>query len=129
MGDHFGMSKYMVDPNNIQLEAEINQGEMNQQTIGFIVDGCFYFYSLSCGYGAVANAIRYKQGEGKFRYYAESMKNSAEETVQIIRRKTQSAISLAAILEDAGFEAVEEDADIDLTQLDRSTMIELFSNN
>ena len=119
--------EYMVDPNNLQLEAEIKQDEMTQQTLGMIIDNNFYFYNLSCGYGAVTNAIRHKLGEGKFRYDAESMKQSAQETIDIIRCKTLAALSLETFLVLAGFEIVEEDADIDLTQLDRSTLIELFS--
>ena len=126
-GDHFGMAHYMVDPNNLQLEAEIKQDEMSQQTLGMVIDNNFYFYNLSCGYGAVTNAIRHKLGEGKFRYDAESMKQSAKETIDIIRCKTLAALSLETFLVAAGFEVVEDDADIDLTQLDRGTIIELFS--
>ena len=119
--------EYMVDPNNLQLEAEIKQDEMTQQTLGMIIDNHFYFYNLSCGYGAITNAIRHKLGEGKFRYDAESMKQSAQETIDIIRCKTLAALSLETLLVAAGFEVVEDDADIDLTQLDRGTLIELFS--
>ena len=119
--------EYMVDPNNLQLEAEIKQDDMSQQTLGMVIDNNFYFYNLSCGYGAVTNAIRHKLGEGKFRYDAESMKQSAQETIDIIRCKTLAALPLESLLVVAGFEIVESEPDIDLTQLDRGTLIELFS--
>ena len=118
---------YMVDPNNLQLEATMKSDEMSQQTIGMIVDSKFYFYSLSCGYAPVTMAIRHKNGEGKFRYSGESYKESANELIDIVNRKLYSTIALKQILQLAGFEFVTEDADVDLTIPDRSKLIELFS--
>jgi hypothetical protein len=118
---------YMVDPNKLQLEATMKSDEMSQQTIGMVVDSKFYFYSLSCGYAPVTMAIRHKNGESKFRYSGESYKKSANEMIDIVTRKLNSMISLEVILNLAGFEIVEDDADIDLTLIDRSKLIELFS--
>jgi hypothetical protein len=118
---------YMVDPNNLQLEATMKSDEMSQQTIGMVVDGKFYFYSLSCGYAPVTMAIRHKNGENKSRFNNESYKKSANEMIDIVTRKLNSMISLEVILNLAGFEIVEDDADIDLTLIDRSKLIELFS--
>jgi hypothetical protein len=118
---------YMVDPNNLQLEATMKSDEMSQQTIGMVVDSKFYFYSLSCGYAPVTMAIRHKNGESKFRYSGESYKESANELIDIVTRKLYSMIALEQILQLAGFEFVTEDADVDLTIPDRSKLIELFS--
>jgi hypothetical protein len=101
--------------------------EMAQQTIGMVVDGKFYFHSLSCGYAPVIMAIRHKNGESKFRYSNEAYKKCANEMIDIVTRKLNSMISLEVILNLAGFEIVEDDADIDLTLIDRSKLIELFS--
>lgn len=114
------MRKYMVDPNNIKLEAEINQGEMSQQSIGLVLNNEFYFYNLSCGYGAVKSAIRNTK---------KSSKECNDELITILNRRTMSTITLKDILLDAGFwEATETDEEVlDLTQIDRGTLIELFS--
>lgn len=114
------MRKYMVDPNNIKLEAEINQGEMSQQSIGLVLNNEFYFYNLSCGYGAVKSAIRNTK---------KSSKECNDELITILNRRTMSAITLKDILLEAGFwEATETDEEVlDLTQIDRGTLIELFS--
>ena len=118
---------YMVDPNNLQLEATMKSDEMSQQTIGMVVDSKFYFYSLSCGYAPVTMAIRHKNGESKFKYNRNSYKESANELIDIVNRKLYSMIALEQILQLAGFEFVTEDADVDLTIPDRSKLIELFS--
>lgn len=115
---------FMVDPNEIQLEAEIAQGEAAQQMIGMILDGKFFFYSLSTGYDAVTNSIvRLKQKQHDRNAY----QNAAQEMTAILTRKANTMIPVEQILTKAGFTFVEEDAELDLTVLDRSTLIELFS--
>jgi hypothetical protein len=129
MKGNFRMANYMVDPNNIQLEAEVKQGEMTQQMIGVILDSKFYFYTLSCGYSKVTTAIRMKNGEGKFRYDAKSYNNAAEHTLEIMKRKANAYIPLKEILLEAGFtEAKKKDEPVlDLTNINRDTLIDLFS--
>lgn len=115
---------FMVDPNEIQLEAMISQGEAAQQMIGMILDGKFFFYSLSTGYGAVTNSIvRLKQKQHDRNAY----QNAAQEMTAILTRKANTMIPVEQILTKAGFTFVDEDAELDLTVLDRSTLIELFS--
>lgn len=109
------MQSYMVNPNNILLEAEITQGEMTQQTIGMVFDGKFYFYSLSCGYNKILSAVQEKN------------MNAGEEMVKILKRKSMSAVPLKEILLEAGFTESDTDYQIDLTVIDRSTLIGLFS--
>lgn len=115
---------FMVDPNEIQLEAMISQGEAAQQMIGMILDGKFFFYSLSTGYDAVTNSIvRLKQKQHDRNAY----QNAAQEMTAILTRKANTMIPVEQILTKAGFTFVDEDAELDLTVLDRSTLIELFS--
>lgn len=120
------MKNYMVDPNNILLESEIVQGEMKQQSIGIVLDGKFYFYSLSCGYDRIMQSIHKKHTRKKEKYYPNRDSN---EMIKILNRKTLSSIKLKDILLDAGFwEATENDNEIlDLNNIDRSSLIELFS--
>lgn len=115
---------FMVNPNEIQLEAEIAQGEAAQQMIGMIMDGKFFFYSLSTGYAAVTNSIvRLRQKKND----RNAHQNAAEEMTDILTRKANMMIPIENVLIKAGFTLVEEDAELDLTVLDRSTLIELFS--
>lgn len=134
------MDKYMVDPNNIQLEAEMNQGDMSQQALGIILNGKFYFFDLSCGYSAIKTAIRISKmrSDGIDKYnttnYWDWYTNGGEKAgqdglIEILNRKTRSLLPLKATLLDAGFwEATDDDIEVlDLTTIDRSTLIELFS--
>lgn len=116
------MESYMVDPGNIQLESEVRQGEMAEQLVGMIHDGKFYFYTLSCGYNRVSTAMYIKNGKN-----VNKTVNSIESITDILKRKTLSFIPLKEILLKSGFEVVEDDYDMDLTELNRDTLIKLFS--
>lgn len=134
------MAKYMVDPNNIQLEAEMNQGEMSQQALGIILNGRFYFFDMSCGYSAVKTAVRISKmrsdginkynDPGYWNWYSNGGDTAGQDgLIEILNRKTRSLLPLKATLLDAGFwEATEDDTEVlDLTTIDRGTLIELFS--
>lgn len=134
------MAKYMVDPNNIQLEAEMNQGEMSQQALGIILNGRFYFFDMSCGYSAVKTAVRISKmrsdginkynSPGYWNWYSNGGDTAGQDgLIEILNRKTRSLLPLKATLLDAGFwEATEDDTEVlDLTTIDRGTLIELFS--
>lgn len=134
------MAKYMVDPNNIQLEAEMNQGEMSQQALGIILNGRFYFFDMSCGYSAVKTAVRISKmrsdginkynSSGYWNWYSNGGDAAGQDgLIEILNRKTRSLLPLKATLLDAGFwEATEDDTEVlDLTTIDRGTLIELFS--
>ena len=134
------MAKYMVDPNNIQLEAEMNQGDMSQQALGIILNGKFYFFDMACGYSAVKQAIRIsKMRSGDVDkndrisywnwYTGDGGHVGQDGLIKILNRKTKSLLPLKTTLLDAGFwEATDDDTEVlDLTTIDRSTLIELFS--
>ena len=108
---------YMVDPNFIKFSADVVSDTV-EQTIGLLNDGRFYVMALGSGNSIVSFHKGSKQNE---RYYASVL-------------KAQSYIKLNYILSDAGFidvDSVEElpkDAQIiDLTQMSRDTLINLFS--
>jgi hypothetical protein len=124
------MLNYMVDPNKVSLEAEIEQGDMSQQTIGIVINGKFYFYSLSCGYDRIKTALQTKimKDTGK-QAYMDARKESEDKLIKILERKNASLLSIKDTLLEAGFwEATDDDIDVlDLTTLDRNTIIDLFS--
>lgn len=124
------MLNYMVDPNNVSLEAEIEQGDMSQQSIGIVINGKFYFYSLSCGYGRIKTALQTKimKDTGKHAYM-DTRKESEDKLIKILERKNAALLSIKDTLLEAGFwEATEDDSEVlDLTTLDRNTIIDLFS--
>ena len=108
---------YMVDPNFIKFSADVVSDTV-EQTIGLLNDGRFYVMALGSGNSIVSFHKGSKQNE---RYYASVL-------------KAKSYIKLNYILSDAGFidvDSVEElpkDAQIlDLTQMSRDTLINLFS--
>ena len=108
---------YMVDPNFIKFSADVVSDTV-EQTIGLLNDGRFYVMALGSGNSIVSFHKGSKQNE---RYYASVL-------------KAQSYLKLNYILSAAGFidvDSVEElpkDAQIlDLTQVSRDTLINLFS--
>ena len=108
---------YMVDPNFIKFSADVVSDTV-EQTIGLLNDGRFYVMALGSGNSIVSFHKGSKQNE---RYYASVL-------------KAKSYIKLNYILSDAGFidvDSVEElpkDVQIlDLTQMSRDTLINLFS--
>lgn len=134
------MDKYMVDPNNIQLEAEMNQGDMSQQALGIILNGKFYFFDMACGYSAIKTAVRISKmrsdginkynSPGYWNWYSNGGDKSGQDgLIEILNRKTKSLLPLKATLLDAGFwEATDDDIEVlDLTTIDRGTLIELFT--
>lgn len=104
----------MCDPNNIKAEFIIPvDGERDKQC-ALIVDNRVYLMDLTQGGGRVPNQ-KYAQ------VYIENLKN-----------KCRSFVDLKPILEKAGFTFVEEgdektEVALDLTQLSKDTLIDLFS--
>ena len=128
--DEVDMYKYMIDPNRIMLQSEITQGESAQQMIGMVFNGKFHFYSLSCGNSKVSTAIKkiISLKTSAQMYTNENVEVSTKEFVQILKRKAVAAISLKEILLEAGFTESNIDTPVlDLSTIDRSTLIELFS--
>lgn len=129
--DNLDMRKYMIDPNRVILQSEVTHGESSQQTIGMVFDSKFYFFSLSCGNSKVSTALRktIARRTNKSAWDNSVSDASSKELVEILKRKAISTVSLKEILLEAGFiEAIDlETPQLDLTTVDRSTLIELFS--
>ena len=129
--DSVDMRKYMIDPNRVIMQSEVTQGESSQQTIGMVFNGKFYFYSLSCGNSKVSTALRktISKRTDKPMWDNSTCEASSKELVDILKRKSISTVSLKEILLEAGFvEAIDlETPELDLTTIDRSTLIDLFS--
>jgi hypothetical protein len=95
---------------------------MKQQMVGLIDEGKFVFYSLSSGYSQIARAVTMR-GYKKQLLPTQAMTADA---VKILSRKTKMFIPLKDILLEAGFKHSDKEFDIDLTQLNRDTLINLF---
>lgn len=108
---------YMVDPNFVKFSADV-VSDTTQQTVGLLNDGRFYVMALGSGNSIVSYNRHASQNE---RYYAAAL-------------KAKSYLKLSDVLPNAGFidvntvDVLPEDAQVlDLTQLSRDTLIELFA--
>lgn len=100
---------YMVDPNNIKFE-EMMTSENTEQAIGYVFNNNIYFMDYKLGSSRVSD------------------KN---EFADIIGRKSQSTFKLKNVLIEAGFQEynpeIHEKIDLDLTDLNKDTLINIFS--
>lgn len=106
-------TNYMVKPENIKVKEKI-KFESSQQQIGVILDGNAYITNLRVGNQVVSNQI------------------GAEQNCLVMKRKMLSTIPLKDILLKAGFKECklntkDNPIKIDLTDLNKDTLIELFS--
>ena len=105
---------YMVDPNCIQFEEEINSPKEMQQMVGMVLNEKMYLCSFTLG------DVRVSRGS-----------NQVNIIESIMRRKMTSFIDLKNILISAGFEEYDsekhENIDLDLTDLKKDTLISLFN--
>lgn len=104
----------MCDPNNVKAEFIIPVDNERDKQCALIVDNKVYLMDLTQGSGRVPNQ-KYAQ------VYVENLKN-----------KCRSFVDLKPILEKAGFTFVEDgdektEVALDLTQLSKDTLIDLFS--
>ena len=129
------MAKYMVDPNNIKLEAEMHTEDGRQFTLGLVNDGYFYFFTLGCGYNAVKDALCVKNkkennvADRDWKAYNKITKDAQDELITILKRKVKTLLPLNDVLLEAGFWSAKEGDEnvLDLTTIDRSTLIDLFA--
>lgn len=98
----------MVDPNKIVFEAEIEHDSDGTKNVAKIENGRLVMSNFETG--------------GHSRVPSVSMTKIIEEQSEI---KANSFIGLEDLLVAAGFELVEEEADIDLTQMSKNDLIKL----
>jgi hypothetical protein len=104
---------YMVNPDNIRFMTELHFNEGNRQKMnGFFTGNRFVFSDFSNGGGRVMSYAGYQKD------YIEHMMKAAT-----------AFVDLEFVLQTSGFEIVESEleADLDLSVLDKSALIELLS--
>ena len=110
------MNNYMVNPNNIKFDTMIDFSDTREKTIGMVSDNKFYFMDFGSGNSRVSYSGKY-----------------AEMMIDSFKRKLCTFINLRDILECAKFEILDETdertPDIDFTNLEKDTFINLLSNN
>lgn len=99
----------MVDPNTIVFEAELNHEGNGEKTIAEIKDGKLYMSNM--------------EGGGHVRVPSVSMTKIIEKQNRV---KAESYIQLKPLLEKAGFEIVEQEADLDFSQMSKNDLIKLL---
>ena len=114
MYDDGGIKPYMVNPNNLKVR-EMVTSDSAQKMIGVIVDGEMRLMDLRLSEGRVSQYDKHFQ-----------------EMIQVIRKKTMCFMDLKPLLLKAGFKERKRDTkdnpiELDLTKLDKDTLIELFS--
>lgn len=111
-------TNYMVDPRNIKVETMCESTDKPQQMVGVVCDNIFYLMNINVGTNRVA-------------YHNKHL--TQKDIYDIFKRKSQSYTMLKGILNKAGFVEYDENnnenqkPDIDLTNLDKDTLIKLFS--
>ena len=97
----------MVDPNKIVFEAELMHDSYGQKIIAKIEDGKIFMSNVEAGTARVPSVSMMKviEAQGKV--------------------KANSYIKLNDLLDAAGFEFVEDEPDIDLTQISKNDLIKL----
>ena len=100
---------YMVDPNKIVFDCMIDVDADGEKQLGFVFDDRIYLTNESLGNTAVPN---HKMSE----IYR-----------QVMPAKLKSHIIIKDLLTVAGFELVKENADIDLSQLNKADLINFFA--
>ena len=100
---------YMVDPNNIKFETMLEFDNEYEKTLGLVHNNHFYLMELVTGKCRFSRANQYSTD------YINTMAN-----------RTSGFLSLEKVLKDAGFIIDSENPDIDFTNLDKSTIIDLM---
>lgn len=104
---------YMVDPNNIKFETSITSDSM-EKMIGYVIDNELYLSDVRIANHRVSQAI------------------NIDEYIVNFKRKGMAYIDLRKLLLDAGFKerktsTTNNPADLDLRDLKKDTLINLFS--
>lgn len=105
---------YMIDPNTIKFQVEVESGVKMEQMIGFVNNKRLYMCTFDTANARVSGV------------------NGRDELAGIINRKMHSFVDLKRLLIDAGFKirqrgTKDNPIDLDLTDLKKDTLIKLFS--
>ena len=97
----------MVDPNKIVFEAELQHESYGMKVVAKIEDGKIFMSNVEAGTGRVPSVSMMKIIEAQSKV------------------KANSYIKLNDLLDAAGFEFVEDEPDIDFTQMSKNDLIKL----
>jgi hypothetical protein len=108
---------YMVDPNTIKFQTEVVSGAKMEQMLGFVNNNRLYICTFDTNNARVSGAS--------------TMAND-EDIAEILNRKCRSFVDLKKLLLDAGFKerkrgTKENPIELDLTDLKKDTLIDLFA--
>lgn len=99
---------YMIDPNKIIFSCElVGSTEQRETSLGLVVDDKYIFANFGTGTGRVS-------------------RNNSTDYIQYVKDTIDCYVELKPLLEAAGFTIVDKDAEIDLTNIDKSSLIELL---
>ena len=101
---------YIVDPNNVIFKTRIQFDDCNGlKKVGIIHDNKLFFVDLGAGTSRISTSKR------------------ADIINRQLFKKADSFVELKEILEKAGFEFVDEDAELDLSNPSKDDLIKLFA--
>lgn len=108
---------YIVDPNTIKFQTEVVSGAKMEQMLGFVNDNRLYICTFDTNNARVSGA---------------STMAKDEDIAEILNRKCRSFVDLKKLLLDAGFKerkrgTKENPIELDLTDLKKDTLIDLFA--
>lgn len=114
--DYIRSQNYMVDPNTLYVKEDI-ESESSQQMIGCILDNKMYLMNLRLSESRVSG---------------NTFHNMNGKLLSILSRKRKCYLNLKTLLLKAGFKERKKDTkgnpiSLDLTNLNKDTLIELFS--
>ena len=109
-------TNYMVDPNTLYVKEDI-ESESAQQMVGCILDNKMYLMNLRLSESRVSGG---------------TIRNMNDKLLPIMDRKRKCYLNLKTLLLKAGFKERKKDTksnpiELDLTNLNKDTLIELFS--
>lgn len=110
-GDHYNNGAYMIDPNNIKFQSEMELDVCGEKKIASVNDGKILFMDFGAGNRRVTNSAHNKIIQDQMKVRAKSY------------------IDLKPLLERAGFEIVESgECDLDFSNLAKSDLVKLLSD-
>ena len=105
--DNHDNMESMVDPNKIVFEAELQHESYGMKVVAKIEDGKIFMSNVEAGTARVPSVSMMKVIEAQSKV------------------KANSYIKLNDLLDAAGFEFVEDEPDIDFTQMSKNDLIKL----
>lgn len=108
--DPLDMRNHMVDPNGVRLSTMVEAGAaVAEKAVGLVHDGMLTLMDFSTGAGRVARSRR-----------------TIRALISTLAGRTDTFVRLRDLLEEAGFVEDDVDPEVDLTRLERGTLLKLI---